>query len=395
MKFTHLVIAVVAAAGGWIAAVGFQGGSVVALARAAETDRAGRPGQCPMHPWIKSAKPAQCTVCGMNLMPGREDAARSTNTPGDLVLLHPPSLNAIGVQTAEVRKRPLVRTLRVAGMIGEDESRHGVICAPVEGRLDGLAMSCEGEKVTHRQPLATMFSRTLLTAANDYKRALTQDGTAAEKAKKCLLQHGLVWEQIASIPARQDDDIYFGILAPLSGTIVKGYVSEGQYVKEGEKLFEIADFRKMWFMFVAYEADLPFIHVGQVVEVNAPSVPGQPVKARIAFISPNLDELTRSARVRVVLENPDGRFKNKTFAQGLVEADAPEVLAVARTAVLRPGDSARAYVETAPGHYQQRIVKLGRVGDTHVEVLDGLHEGEHVVTSGNLLIDAQAQLNNY
>lgn len=392
MKITHLVIAAVAAAGGWIAAVNFQGHPGIGVAQAAEAVRAAGPSQCPMHPWVKSEKPGQCTVCGMNLVAARDGGMSLGHAASGFVLLQPDSVNAIGVQTAEVRRQPLVRTLRVAGMIGEDESRHGIVTAPVEGRINGLAMSCEGERMTHRQPLLTIFSRTLLAAANDYKVALTQEPSAIEKAKNRLLQLGLVYEQIASIPTRQEDHIHFGILAPLSGTIVKTYVVEGQYVKEGERLFEIADFRKMWFMFTAYEADLPFIQVGQIVEITSPSSPGPATKARVAFISPNLDDLTRSARVRVVLENPDGRFKNKTFAQGVVTIDAPEVLAVPRSAVLAPGDTPRVYVEKGQGVYQQRQVSLGRVGDACWEVLDGVKEGERVVLAGNMLIDAQAQL---
>ena len=392
MKITHLVIAAVATAGGWIAAVNFQGHPGIGVAKAAEALRAAGPSQCPMHPWVKSEKPGQCTVCGMNMVAARDGGMSLGHAASGFVFLQPGSVNAIGVQTAAVRRQPLVRTLRVAGMIGEDESRHGIVTAPVEGRIDGLAMSCEGEKMTHRQPLLTMFSRTLLAAANDYKVALTQEPSAVEKAKNRLLQLGLVYEQIASIPTRQEDHIHFGILAPLSGTIVKTYVAEGQYVKEGEKLFEIADFRKMWFMFTAYEADLPFIQVGQIVEIASPSSPGPATKARVAFISPNLDDMTRSARVRVVLENPDGRFKNKTFAQGVVTIDAPEVLAVPRSAVLAPGNTPRVYVEKGQGVYQQRPVSLGRVGDACWEVLDGVKEGERVVLAGNMLIDAQAQL---
>ena len=392
MKFPHLVIAVVAAAGGWMAAVSFQGHPGAGVAHAADGMPAARPSQCPMHPWVMSEQPGQCTVCGMNLVAAHDGRTGFGHAARGIVLLQPGSVNAIGVQTAEVRKQPLARTLRVAGMIGEDESRHGIITAPVEGRIDGLAMSCEGEKMTHRQPLLTMFSRALLAAADDYKVALTQEPADVEKAKNRLLQMGLVHEQIASIPTRQADHIHFGILAPLSGTIVKTYVAEGQYVREGEKLFEIADFRKVWFMFTAYEADLPFIQVGQVVEITAPSSPGPATKARVAFISPNLDDMTRSARVRVVLENPDGRFKNKTFAQGVVMIDAPEVLAIPRSAVLAPGDTPRVYVEKASGVYQQRPVSLGRAGDACWEVLEGVQEGERVVLAGNMLIDAQAQL---
>ena len=130
------------------------------------------------------------------------------------------------------------------------------------------------------------------------------------------------------------------------------------------------------------------------MNVQTPSLPGIIIKARVAVISPNLDDATRSARVRVVLENPERNIKNNTFATGVIEMEAPETLAVARTAVLWPGSASRVYVEMQTGVYERRTVKLGRIGDTDCEVLDGLKEGERVVTSGNMLMDGQAQLND-
>jgi Cu(I)/Ag(I) efflux system membrane fusion protein len=311
-----------------------------------------------------------------------------------IVNLRPEQLSAVGVQTVQVKKQPLVRNMHVAGMIGEDESRHGIITAPVEGRIDGLAMNCDGEQIHQRQPIANLFSRTLLDAADDYKRALKTGGADLEKARENLERLGLVSEQIATIPTRQPDDIHFGLIAQLSGTIVKSYVSEGQYVKAGEKLFETADLSRLWFVFNAYESDLPFIHKDQLVEVTTASLPGEKLKAKISFISPNLDETTHCAQVRVVLENREGRIKNKVFAEGLLETDAGEVLTVPRSAVLWPGSSPRVYVETTSNTYEQRAINLGRAGDTAWEVLDGLAEGERVVAAGNLLIDNQAQLEN-
>ena len=392
MKLTPVIAVVLAAATGWYAArLSEHTHDSTATGHAA---RKIVYYQSPMHPWVKSDKAGQCTVCGMDLVPIYEGGKSFDGEATDIVMLPQGSPNVVGVQTAEVKKRPLVRTLRVSGMIGEDESRHGVISAPVEGRIDGLAMSHEGEKITRRQPLATIYSRTLLAAANDYKLALNHDDDAAANAKRRLEQYGLVWEQIKAIPDRQPDDLYFGILAPLTGTIVKSYVAEGQYVREGDRLFEIADFTKMWFHFMAYEQDLPFIRVGQIVSIQTLSLPGEVIKARVAFISPNLDETTRCARVRVVIENPERRIKNKTFAEGVIEMEAPEVLAVGRTAVLWRGNAPRVYVEKQAGVYEQRKVRLGRAGDDDWEVLEGLAEGERVVTSGNMLIDGQAQLNN-
>ncbi len=388
MKPSIIIMIALAAAGGWSIAR-FTGGS----GNVAAGSRKIICYQSPMHPWVKSDHPGQCTVCGMDLVPVYEGENGFDHAVSDVVMLPPGSVRAVGIQVLPTRVRSLVRTLRVAGMIGEDESRHGVISAPVEGRIDGLSMNHEGQQITRRQPLATMFSRTLLSAANDYNVAVSQgDANATTLTKRRLEQYGLVWEQIEAIPRRQPDDLYFGILAPLTGTIVKANVAEGQYVKEGDRMFEIADFTKMWFHFMAYEPDLPWLQLGQVVTLQTASWPGHEIKARVAFISPNLDEMTRSAKVRVVVENPDRKIKNNSFAEGVVTLESPEVLTVTRTAVLWPGGMPRVYVEKEVGTYVPRNVKLGRAGDAEWEVLEGLQAGDRVVTSGNMLIDSQAQL---
>ena len=386
-----IVTAIFAAAGGWFAARKFED------SRSHEADASGQIArrQCPMHPWVKSDAPGACTVCEMPLVADHAGGTNPAHSSEGIVMLPPGSPNILGLQTSEVKMQRLARTLRVAGMVGEDESRHGVICAPVEGRIDGLAMNHDGQPVAKRQPIATIFSRTLLSAANDYKLALPSGGPALEQARLKLQEYGLVPEQIAAIPQRQPDDLYFGILSPLTGTIVKSYVNEGQYLRAGERMFEVADFTRMWCMFTVYEKDLPLVHERQVVRVRVESLPGEQFNARVGFISPNLDETTRSAQVRVVLENPERRLKNKTFAEGTIELDAPEVLCVPRSAVLWPGGTPRVYVQRAPGAFERRDVKLGRCGDLSWEVLDGVKEGERVVTSGNMLIDGQAQLNAF
>ena len=348
--------------------------------------------QSPMHPWVTSDHPGNCTVCGMKLVavhPG--DSPRRARSDG-VVVLSRESVQTVGVETTVVRRQALERHLKISGIFAEEESRHGVISAPVEGKIEGLAMSCEGQEIRRHQPLVTLFSKTLLMAADTYKKAVVMGGADEESARRRLTQLGLADEQIRTIPERQADDRYFGLLAPLTGTITKSYVAEGQYVKEGDRLFEIADFSRMWFLFTVYEPDLPLIHVGQFVALHAPAMPSQSVRARIAFINPNLDETSRSTTVRVVVENPGGLFRNKMSATGVVELAAPDVVGIPRSAVLRTGSNAKVYVEQASGVFEARPVLLGRAGDTTWEVLSGVTEGEKVVVNGNLLIDSQAQL---
>jgi Cu(I)/Ag(I) efflux system membrane fusion protein len=350
--------------------------------------------QSPMHPWVKSDKPGKCTVCGMELVPVYEGAEPVHGTT-DVVMLPPGSPNVATIKTAPVERRSLARTLRVAGTIEDDDSKHRILSAYTGGRIEKLFVNYEGAEVKAGQPIATFYSKDLLAAIREYKVTYGQGPSPMLTAARLrLAQLGLSEDQIAKAHQRSESEIFVDILAPVNGTVVKRYVYEGQYVQEGEKLFEIADFSTMWFQFVAYEQDLPFLKVGQKVSVRTAAVPDKVFRAQIKFINPNIDSATRSARVRVEIENSNRELQHKLYAEGTVDLDAPEVLAVPKSAVLWPGDKPRVYVDQGDGRYQQRRVILGRPGDDFWEILEGVKEGERVVATGNMLIDSQAQLQN-
>jgi Cu(I)/Ag(I) efflux system membrane fusion protein len=350
--------------------------------------------QCPMHPWVKSDKPGKCTVCGMELVPVYGGAQLTQGTT-DIVMLPPGAPNVASIRTVEVQRRPLARTLRVAGTIDDDESRHRILSAYTGGRVEKLFVNYEGAEVKEGQPLATFYSKDLLAAIREYKVAYGQGPSPMLTASRLrLAQLGLSEDQIAKAHQRPESEIFVEILSPLTGTVVKRYVYQGQYVQEGEKLFELGDFSKMWFQFIAYEQDLPFLKVGQKVTLRTPALPDKVFRAQITFINPNIDDATRSARVRVEIDNPNRELRHKLYAEGTVDLDAPEVLAVPKSAVIWPGDNPRIYIDKGNGNYQQRRVILGRPGDDFWEVLEGVQQGERVVAAGNMLIDSQAQLQN-
>jgi Cu(I)/Ag(I) efflux system membrane fusion protein len=366
--------------------------------------------QSSMHPWIKSDKPGKCTICGMDLVPVYE-GEKGFDVAEGLVTLSSNSINVINVQTDEVRRQPLRRTLRVAGTIEDDDTRRRILSAYVEGRIDKLFVNYVGAEVVEGQSLATIYSPMLLAAEREYALLALQKPAASalqteharllESAAQRLKRLGLTDKQVAALPEQPSSEQHIEIVAPMTGTVLARNIYEGQYVKEGDKLFDLADFSKMWFRFDAYERDLPWLKVGQEVEVTVPAVPGKVYSAAITFIEPNLNDPTRSAKVRVELPNPvleqDGKKKrelyHRLYAEAVVKIDVPQVLALARSAVLSPGAQPVVYVDKGGGTYEHRKVKLGRRGDELWEVLEGLGEGERVVTSGNLLIDAQAQLN--
>lgn len=351
--------------------------------------------QSAMHPWIKSDKPGRCTICGMELTPVFEgQQALDASAEGNIVPLTQTQIQVLHVQTVEAKVQPLVKTLRVAGMIDDDERRHRIISAYVDGRIDMLFANHHGVEVIAGEPLALLYSPTLLQAEREYRQL---SGDLRKNTALRLRQMGLSPEQIAALPTKPDDDLNTEILAPLSGTVVEHNVYAGQYVEEGQNLFEIADFSVMWFMFRAYEQDMPWLKLGLTVNVTTPSVPGQVFTGKISFIDPNFDQATRSTPVRVEIPNPmvDGRRQllHRLYADGAVTVEIPQVLTVPRSAVLEIGPEAVVYVDRGSGSYERTVVQIGRRGDALVEMISGLKAGDAVVTNGNLLIDGQAEMN--
>ncbi len=349
--------------------------------------------QSAMHPWVKSDKPGRCTICGMQLTPVYE-GEKGFEAGGNMVSLSESMVRVLHVQTIGAKRQPLTKTLNVAGMIDDNATRHRLISAYVAGRVQKLHVNFIGAEVAEGQALADYYSPALLQAEREY-RLLT--GEMRKNVALRLIQMGLTAAQIEALPEKSGDKLTTEILSPIGGTVVSQNVYEGQYVQEGEKLLEIGDFSTMWFQFLAYEQDLPWIKPGLKVDIRTPSHPGKTFTGSITFIDPNFDETTRSTKVRVELENPlvEGRrlLLHRLYADGLVRLDAPEVLAIPRTAVIQTGAEAVAYVDEGKGVYSRRVVKLGRRGDEVVEVLAGLKVGDKVVTNGNLLMDGQAEMN--
>lgn len=405
-----LITGLSAGAGGWLAARRFG--------RASLTSTEGQPRrvlyyQSSMHPWIKSDQPGNCTICGMKLTPVYEGEEKATASP-DLVLLPSNSIAAIHLRTRPVERRKIERTLRVAGRIDDDDTRHRFVAAYVEGRIDRLFVNHVGAEVTEGQPLATFYSPSLLTAEREYLAVLRGisigPAEASEQTHHALLagaeqrlrRMGLAPDQIQSLRNKPENQMHTELRAPVTGTVVQRFVYEGEYVREGDKLFEIADFNTMWFLFDAYERDLAWLKPGLEVEITTASLPGITLRSSIRFIDPNLNETTRSAQVRVELPNPlvEGphgprrQLYHRLYADAVVRSPGVEALSAPRSAILQAGSQAVAYVEMGPGAYRQVKVQTGRVGDEFVEIIRGLAEGDKVVTAGNLLVDAQSQLNH-
>ena len=357
--------------------------------------------QSPMHPWITSEKPGNCTICGMALVPVYEGESGIEVDPG-IVALNPRSVDVLAVTAVPVRRLDLSKSLRFSGILEDDENIHRIIAAFYDGRIDQIYVEHVGQQVEKGQPLAAIYSPELLYVVREYQNAMRSgDPAVARNSAQRLVQYGLSAEQVAVL-AKQPDNVYtIDLLAPISGTVLVKKAFKGQYIKTGEPLFEMGNLSRLWFHAEVYERDLPDIRIGQKATLTTPTVPGRTFEGIVTFIDPNFDARTRSTKVRIEVDNPpaDGEqhglqrvLPHRAYAEAEIAANFGEALVIPRSAVLRDGRRSVVYVEKSPGAYEQRSVKTGRVGDEGIEILNGLNEGERVVAQGNLMIDAEAQL---
>ena len=364
-----------------------------------------------MHPWIKSDRPGKCTVCAMDLTPIYE-GAQGFEVSDKMIVLSSNNITVLNVQTETVKQQTLRRTVRVAGTLEATETSKRVIAAGKAGRIERLAVPYVGFEVAEGERLANFFIPELLAEARRYAM-LARTGPRAGQEHEADLSNPLALHPAEPPALRTHGDSNrepcnrgkaegsFELLSPLTGTVIERNVSEGQYVSEGTRLFTIVDLSVLWFRFDAYEQDLPWLQVGQQVEISVPTAPGQVFSGPITFIEPFVNETTRTAKVRVDVANPvveingvkQRALRQQLYAEGRVRVETPARLVIPSTAVLSPGEQAYAYVDTGGGAYEVRQLKLGRRGDQYWEVLGGLDAGENVVTTGNVLLDAQAQFN--
>jgi Cu(I)/Ag(I) efflux system membrane fusion protein len=414
---------------------------------------------CPMHPQIKLPDAGDCPICGMDLVRLSSDG---DGDPRQLVM-SPASRALARVETEPVRRRFVTRPVRMVGKIDYDERAVRSISAWVPGRIDRLFVDYTGIRVEAGDHLVRLYSPDLFTAQEELLGARARlAGTASEasaflaesnrrayeSARQKLILWGLTAEQVDAILARGTAEEHVTLTSPVSGVVIQKRLEEGAYVQTGTPVYEIADLSHLWVRLDAYEQDLPWLRYGQAVVLETEALPGELFEGRIVVIDPFIDERTRTAKVRVNIDNTDGRLKPGMFVRAVAAARVgsggvvlgselagkwispmhPEVvkdgpgqcdvcgmdlvpaealglvtrddalerpLVVPASAVLVTGRRAVVYVEVPDAErptYEGREVTLGpRAGDEYI-VLAGLEEGERIVTHGAFRIDSSMQI---
>lgn len=336
-----------------------------------------------MHPQVRRPEPDNCPICGMPLV--EEDEA-DTDAPAAGLRLSERNRELLRVQTEPVRRVEAARVLRLSGITAFDETGVRVVTARAAGRIEKLHVFEPGESIDKDQALLDLYSPELIAA----QREFLQSRDTRDK----LLLLGLSEAQLKSLEESGTVPDELEILSPFDGVVTERHVRSGQNVMSGAPLFTLADLSSVWVYLDAYEADLAWIRSGDTVEIEIGGLPGETFTGEVARVDPSVNSRTRVARVRLTLDNPDGTLLAGMFVRGRLQADAGERLVVPESAPLFTGDRAVVYVQSADDEdvYAPRVVKVGpRVTEGRV-ILDGLEEGDIVVSRGAFRIDSELQI---
>jgi len=220
---------------------------------------------------------------------------------------------------------------------------------------------------------------------NSYKKTL-------EAAKNRLKHFGLSDKQIVSLTDFEDINNTIPIYSKYSGTVIKQHIYEGDYVKEGERLYTLADFSHLWLEAEVSETDIAKLKVHQEVEIHIDSYPGSTFKGHISYIYPFMDNETRTVKVRVILKNFQGQFKPDMYARTVIKTFPERHLTIPVTAIFYTGKNSYVWLEKQPGIFVMRHINTGRKYDDVIEVIDGLDRYDNIAVTGGFLIDSEAQL---
>ncbi|MBL8765171.1 MAG: efflux RND transporter periplasmic adaptor subunit [Phycisphaerae bacterium] len=361
-----------------------------------------------MNPPYISDKPGKSPM-GMDLVPVYEDRAQSA---GAAVVIDPAVVQNMGVRTAVVIEGPLQQTVRATAILAEPEPGRRDINLRVSGWIQTLYANTDGMAVKKGEPLFDLYSpdlrlaiEELITARKSADRAgldtggsLGQTSAALVAAAELRLQTlGLSAEQIAELGGggMEHAPAVVTFLSPIDGHVVeKANVYNGSAVMAGQLVLRLADRSTMWFEARVPEGSIGRVRVGQRAVARVNALPGRTFEGEVVFVHPHLDEMTRTALVRMAMPNSDGVLRSAMYAIADIDVgSADPVMLIPREAVIDTGERQLVFVSTGKGRFEPRNVAIGLSGEQGlVEVRSGLKVGESVVSSGQFLIDSESRL---
>jgi Cu(I)/Ag(I) efflux system membrane fusion protein len=346
----------------------------------------------------KSNHPGRAPDCGMQLVPVYADATTTTagsSTVAGYANVSVPAQRQqlIGVKLATAELRDLSRTIRTMGRVAVDERRTAQVRTKFEGFAEALYVNFTGQQVRRGDPLLAVYSPDLLATQNELilaERNHSELGRTLASAARSRLRlfdmSAADIERVARMGKPTRDVI---VRSPVAGVVMTKNVVAGARVMPSDTLYEIADLSHVWLLADVYEAELPSVCVGVPAQVV---VGGQTLAGRVTFIGPVVAAQTRTANVRIELDNAGGLLKPDMYADVILQQPQGPSVAVPDSAVMNTGTRSVVFVARGNGTFEPRQVTIGVKADGFYAIRSGVQAGERVVVDANFLVDSESRL---
>lgn len=392
-----VVLTIVAQRPGWL--------PTVSLVYAAEAEASKY--SCGMHPMIILDEPGICPICQMDLTP-LHNAGTGAGHNGQVIEIDPVTSQKMGIRTAMAVRSELVRSIHTVGIVDYEEPGQHAINSKIDGWVETLHVNETGQVVNSGDPLLDLYSPELVAAQEELLlaisnlQALSESGfpevvADAQRLLDAARRRLDLWDispaQIQRLEKTGKVQKALTLFAPFSGVVSKKQIREGEFVKAGREMLEISNLSRVWVYAYVYEYEIPWVKVGQFAEVTFP-FSSEPISGRISTIYPYLDKRSRTIRARIDLENPGFNLKPDMYADIEIQTEPlPGVISIPAEAVLYTGKQETVFIDLGDGKYEPRQIKVGLQSDSgHVEVNEGIKEGERVVTSAQFMLDSESKL---
>jgi Cu(I)/Ag(I) efflux system membrane fusion protein len=319
--------------------------------------------------------------------------AAGAQTQGREVRISPAVINNLGVRTEPVVRGSVARSAQTVGYVQFDERRVQQVRPRAEGWVEGLSVRAMGETVRKGQLLFTLYSPMLASAQQEYLDALqigNEDLIAASRDRLRALGLGDTAAKLKQ-SGRTSGRVPFH--APISGVVTELMAREGAMLSPDMIAMTITELGSLWVIAEVPEAQAGWLGAGTHAMVRFPSLPGETAHGSVDYVYPELNMETRTIRARITLEQPPAGVRPNMLANvELVGAGGDEGLTIPRSALIRSGAQERVVVALGDGRFASRRVVAGAESGDRVVIVEGLQEGELVVTSAQFLLDSEANL---
>ena len=373
---------------------------------------------CTMHPSVRMKDPGTCPICAMDLVPvmkrapatldnGTTNSGQPITSDESTFTVDPRRQQLINVQTTEVEIHSLEKVIRTVATLEVDETRIAYVHPKISGWIQRVFVDFTLQHVNLGDPLFSIYSPQLVSTQEEYLLALKTGENLAdspfehvasgarslfEATRRRLELFDITDEQIEQLEKNGQVQKHLIMYSPASGYVVERAAFPNMHVTPETRIYTIADYTNIWAYVEIYENEISYVREGQRVAMSTAAYPGEVFRGDITYVYPQLNEETRTMRVRLEFPNPELRLKPGMYSNIEIQVPLGATLAVPESAVLRTGKRDLVFVDLGSGTMQLRQVQVGAQAGGYYEILKGLQTGERVVSAANFLIDAESKV---